>query len=102
VCARRIPVQNLDKKQLDRCHGIEQTLPPPIGGATTGRQDGLGRKLTCPVLLKLFDDLGKCRWHWGSPLCVSERLTLRTGDRHRGQEGEVAVQLTAINESSYA
>jgi hypothetical protein len=54
-------MQNLDKKQLDRGHGIECTLPPPIGGATTGRQDGLGLKLASPVLLKLFDDLGESR-----------------------------------------
>src|SRR6266436_6746040 len=31
VRARRIPMQNLDKKQLDRRHGIERALPPPIG-----------------------------------------------------------------------
>jgi len=45
VRARRIAMQNLDKKQLDRCHGIERALPPPIGDATTGRQDGIGFKL---------------------------------------------------------
>src|SRR5712692_5503864 len=95
VRARSIPMQNLDKKQLDRRHGIERALPPPIGDATTGRQDGLRFKLACPVLLKLFDDLGECRWHWGSPLGVSERLTPHTGDRHGEQEGEVTARLTA-------
>ena len=102
VRARRIPMQNLDKKQLDRRHGIERALPPPIGDATTGRQDGLRFKLACPVLLKLFDDLGECRWHWGSPLGVSERLTPHTGDRHGEQEGEVTARLTAMNKRSYA
>ena|SRR6266568_9197571 len=76
VRARSISVQNLDKKQLDRRHRIERALPPPIGDATTGGQDGIGLKLACPVLLKLFDDLGECRRHGGSPLGVRERLPL--------------------------
>ena len=50
-----IPVQNLDQKQLDCRHGIEGALAPPVGDAATGRQDSLGRKLVCPMLLKLFD-----------------------------------------------
>ena len=37
VRARGIPVQNLDKKQLDGRHRIEGTLAPPIGGVMTGR-----------------------------------------------------------------
>jgi hypothetical protein len=85
VRARGIAVQNLDKKQLDRGHGIERTLPPPMGDATTGGQDGIRLQLACPVLLKLFDYLGECRRHGGSPLCVSEQLTPHTGDRHGGQ-----------------
>src|SRR5215510_3682263 len=56
VRARGIAMQNLDKKQLDRGHGIECALPPSIGDATTGGQDGLGLQLAGPVLLKLFDD----------------------------------------------
>ena len=75
----------MDKKQLDRGHGIERTLPSPIGEATTGGQDGIRLQLACPVLLKLFAYLGECRRHGGSPLCVSELLTRHTGDRHGGQ-----------------
>src|SRR5512132_2098393 len=101
VRARRIPMQNLDKKQLDRCHRIVRTLPPLIGDATTGRQDGLGLKLACPGLLKLFHYLGECRRHRGSPLCLSERLTPHTGDRHGGQERAMTAQLTSINKRSY-
>src|SRR5262245_5797418 len=86
VRARGIAVQNLDNKQLERRHGIERTLPPPIGDATTGGQDGIRLQLACPVLLKLFDYLGECRRHGGSPLWVSERLTPHTEDRHGGQE----------------
>jgi hypothetical protein len=63
VRARRLPMQKLDKKQLNRCHGIERTLPPLRGDATTCRQDGLGLKLACLVLLKLFHYLGECRRH---------------------------------------
>ena len=37
VRARGIPVENLDKKQLDRGHGIQRALPPPIGATTTSR-----------------------------------------------------------------
>jgi len=85
VRARGIAVQNLDKKQLDRGHGITRALPPPIGDTTTSRQDGIRFKLGCPILLKLFDYLSERRRHWRSPLCVSERLTPHTGDRHGGQ-----------------
>ena len=102
VRARGIAVQNLDEKQLDCRHRIERALPPPIGGVTTGRSDSVGFKLACPVLLKLFDDLGACRCHWGSPLCVSERLTPQTGDRHGEQEGAVTARLTAMTKRSYA
>src|SRR5215813_9591482 len=35
VRARGIAMENLDKKHLDRGHGIKRTLPPPIGGVTT-------------------------------------------------------------------
>src|SRR5215471_7286599 len=99
--ARRIAMQNLDKKQLNRCHGFERTLPPLIGDATAGRQDGLGLKLAGPVLLKLFHDLGECRCHRGSPLDLSERFTPHTRDCHGGQEGEVTARLTSINKRSY-
>ena len=102
VRARRIAMQNLDKKQLDRRHGIERALPPPIGDVTTGRHDGLGLKLAGPVLLKLFDDLGEVSLSSGSPLSVSERLTPHTGDRHGAQEGAVTARLTAMNKHSYA
>ena len=102
VRARGIAVQNLDKKQLDRGHGIERTLSPPIGDATTGGQDGIRLQLACPVLLKLFDYLGECRRHWGSPLCVSERLTSHTGDRHGGQEGKATIRLIPMHTSAYA
>src|SRR5262249_45243458 len=102
VRARGIAMQNLDKKQLDRGHGIKRALPPSIGDVTTGRQDGIGLKLAGPVLLKLFDYLSECHRHWGSPLYVSERLTSHTGDRHGGQEGEVSVRLTSMNKDSYA
>jgi hypothetical protein len=50
----------------------------------------------------LFDDLGECRCHRGSPLSVSERLTPHTGDRHGEQEGAVTARLTAMNKRSYA
>ncbi len=102
VRARRSAMQNLDKKQLDRRHGSERALPPPIGDAPTGRQAGLGLKLARPGLLKLFDDLGEGCRHWGSPLCVSERLTPHTGDRHGEQEGAVTARLTAMTKRSYA
>src|SRR5262247_2496924 len=91
VRACGIAMQNLDKKQLDRGHGIERTLPPPLGDATTGGHDGIRLQLACPVLLKLFDYLGECRRHGGSPLCVDKRLTPHTGD----QEGRQWVAVTA-------
>src|SRR5215470_12002988 len=99
VRAGRIAMQNLDKKPLDRGHRIERTLPPPIGDATTGGQYGLGLQLACPVLLKLFDDLGERRRHGGSPLCVSERLTPHTGDQEGRQWVAVTAWLSLMNKS---
>jgi hypothetical protein len=60
--------KNLDEKQLGRGHRIECALPPPIGDTTTGRQDGVGLELACPILLKLFDRLRDRRRHRGSPV----------------------------------
>src|SRR6516165_2332799 len=102
VRARGIAMQNLDKKQLDRGHGIECALPPSIGDATTGGQDGLGLQLAGPVLLKLFDDLGECRRHGGSPLCVDKRLTPHTGDQEGRQWVAVTAWLSLMNKSTYA
>jgi hypothetical protein len=68
VRTRGIAVKNLDEKQLGCGHGIKRALPPPIGDTTTGSQDGVGLELTCPLLLKLFDDLGDRRRHRGTPL----------------------------------
>jgi hypothetical protein len=100
--ARSIPMKDLDKKQLDRRHRIKRVLPPPIGDATTGRPDGLGRKLVGPILLKLFDDLGDRCCHQGSPLGIGEQLTPHTGDRQARQLTAGTTRLTSMNKGSSA
>jgi hypothetical protein len=55
-------VKNLDEQALHRDDGIEHAWSPLIGKVIAGSADGVGFKLTGPILLKLFDDLGnRCR-----------------------------------------
>jgi hypothetical protein len=57
-----IAVKHLDKKERHRDDGIKHALSPLIGEVMAGSADGVGFKLTGPILLKLFDDLGnRCR-----------------------------------------
>jgi hypothetical protein len=58
-----IAVKNLDEKELHRDDGIEYALSPLIGHVMAGSPDGIGFKLTGPILLKLFDDLRNRCWH---------------------------------------
>jgi hypothetical protein len=60
---RGIAVKNLDEKELHRDDRIEHALSPLIGHGMAGSPDGVGFKLTGPILLKLFDDLGNRCWH---------------------------------------
>ncbi len=57
-----IAMKHLDEKELYRDHWIEQTLSPQIATVAAGTADGIGRKLTSPILLKLFDHLTDGRW----------------------------------------
>jgi hypothetical protein len=56
-------MEKLDEKELHRDHGIEQTLAPLMADIAAGIADGLGLKLTGPILLKLFAHLTDSRWH---------------------------------------
>ena len=58
-----IAIDNLDKEQLGRGHGIETAVPPLIADVMTGVQDRVGFKLGGPLLLELFHHLGEGRWH---------------------------------------
>jgi hypothetical protein len=59
---RRIAVKNLDEQERPRDDRIKHALSPLIGEVMAGSADGFGLKLTGPILLKLFDDLGnRCR-----------------------------------------
>jgi hypothetical protein len=60
---RGIAVKNLDEQELHRDDGIDQALSPLIGKVMAGSPNGVGFKLTGPILLKLFDGLGNCCWH---------------------------------------
>jgi hypothetical protein len=55
-------VKHLDEKALSRDGGIQPALSPVIGDVLAGVADGVGLKLTGPILLKLFDSRGDdCR-----------------------------------------
>ena len=56
-------VKNLDDKELHRDDRIKHALSPLIGEVMAGSADGVGFKLTGPILLKLSDDLSDCRGH---------------------------------------
>jgi len=58
-----IAMKNLDEKELHRDHWIEQTLSPRMADIAAGTANGIGLKLTRPILLKLFDHLTDSRWH---------------------------------------
>ena len=56
-------VKPLDENELSRDDGIKQALSPLIGNVMAGSADGVGFKLTGPILLQRFDDLGNRGWH---------------------------------------
>jgi hypothetical protein len=58
-----ITVKHLDEKALHRDDRIKQALSPLRGEVMASSADGVGFKLTGPILLKLVDDLSDCRWH---------------------------------------
>jgi hypothetical protein len=60
---RRMAVKHLDENELSRDDGIKQALSPLIGNVMAGSADGVGFKLTGPILLQRFDDLGNRGWH---------------------------------------
>jgi hypothetical protein len=56
-------VKNLDEKELSRDDGLTQALSPWRGEVMAGAADGVGCKLTGPLLLKRFADLANRGWH---------------------------------------
>jgi len=64
----RIAMENLQQKQLDRAHRIEETVTPRrIAYGLTGGRDRLGLQLGSPICFEALEDSRDTGYHGGSP-----------------------------------
>jgi hypothetical protein len=82
----RIPMQDLQQKQLDRDHRVEEAVTPRrVACDLTGSTDRVGVQLGGPIRFEAVQDSHDTGDHGGSPIRKRGELTILPEDRRAFQ-----------------